>query len=118
MAWRQYLNRNKGHDVWITVRRQTRLHSDNQRAYLHGVVVEMIAGEIGEGHDETWALLKEKFCSRRRIELLSGKFLEMPPTTRDYTVEQMTELIERIRVWAATFLGLSIPDPNQVEVVL
>ena len=78
----------------------------------------MIANEIGESHDETHALLKEKFIPRRRIELLSGKFLEMPPSTRDFTVEQYMKHIDAVKVWAAQFLGLSIPDPHEVEVTL
>jgi hypothetical protein len=30
----------------------------------------------------------------------------------------MAEYITAIKVWAATFLGLSIPDPGEVEVLL
>ncbi len=118
VAWRSYLSRQKGRDVWVVVTRQTKLHSDSQRAYYFGVEVDMVAAEIGESKEETHELLKEKFLPRRRIELLNGKFLEMPPSTKPLTSEQMAEYITAIKVWAATFLGLSIPDPNEVEVML
>lgn len=104
--------------MWVVVTRQTKLHSDSQRAYYFGVEVDMVAAEIGESKEETHELLKEKFLPRRRIELLNGKFLEMPPSTKPLTSEQMAEYITAIKVWAATFLGLSIPDPNEVEVML
>jgi hypothetical protein len=75
----------------------------------------MIAGYIGESRDETHELLKSRFLPVRRVELLDGQFIEMPPTTRLLTVEEMTAYIEQVRVWAAQFLGLSIPDAGEVE---
>lgn len=118
VAWRSYLARQRGRDVWVTVKRKMKPHTDNQRSYYFGVVVNMIAAEIGESVDETHALLKEKFIPRRQIELLNGKHLEMPATTRFFTTEEFTDYINRIKVWASQFLGLSIPDANEVEVTL
>ena len=115
VAWRVLLARHRGRDVWVTVSRQQHNRTMPQNRYYFGVVVEMVAGYIGESRDETHALLKEKFLPRRRIELLNGKFIEMPPSTRELDVEQFTAYIEQIRVWAAQWLGLSIPDAGQVE---
>ena len=121
-AWRVAVARHRGRDVWITVKRQTRHHSSNQRSYYHGVVVDMIAADIGESNEETHELMKadsavlRKYA--RKIELLNGKFIQMPPSTKHLTSEQYTEYIEERRRWAATFLGLSIPDPGEVEVTL
>lgn len=117
-VWRAAVARHEGRDVFVTVVRQQHLRTMPQNRYYHGVVVDTIAGYIGESREETHELLKERFLPRRRVELLNGQFLEMPPTTRNLTVEQMTEYIERVRVWAAQWLGLSIPDANQVEVNL
>ena len=118
VAWRSYLSRNKGRDVWVTVKRQQHTRSVSANAYYWGVVVDSIAGHIGESSEETHALLKEKFLPRRQVELLDGKTLEMPPSTRLLTVEQFTEYIEQVRRWAAEWLHLSIPDANEVEAVL
>jgi len=117
-AWRAAVARHEGRDVWVTVVRQQHLRTMPQNRYYHGVVVDSIAGYIGENREETHALLKEKFLPRRQVELLDGKTLEMPPSTRLLTVEQFTEYIEQVRRWAAEWLHLSIPDANEVEAVL
>jgi hypothetical protein len=117
-AWRIAVGKHEGRDVWVTVVRQLRLHTDNQRKYYFGVVVDMVAAEIGESKEETHELLKWKFLGPRRIELLNGRFLEMPPRFRDLDIERTTKYIDEIKVWAASFLSLSIPDAGEVEVTL
>ena len=117
-AWRAAVARHKGRSVFVTIARQQHNRTMPQNRYYHGVVVDMIAGYIGESRDETHALLKQKFLPTREVELLDGQKLTMPGSTRLLTVEQMTAYIEVIRVWAAQFLGLSIPDATQVEATL
>ncbi len=115
VAWRGLLARHNGREVFVTVVRQQHIRSLSQNRYYWGVVVEMVAGYIGESREETHALLKARFLPGRRIELLDGRFLEMPPSTRLLTTEQFSEYIQGIKVWAAQFLGLSIPEANEVE---
>jgi hypothetical protein len=117
-AWRAAVAKHEGRDVWVAVARQQHLRTMPQHRYYWGVVVDSIAGFIGEGRAETHELLKHKFLAVRDVELLDGKSLTMPPTTRTLTVEQFTAYIEAVRVWSSQFLGLSIPDANQVEVTL
>lgn len=117
-AWRAAVARHEGRDVWVTVVRQQHLRTMPQNRYYHGVVVDAVAGYIGESREETHALLKEKFLPRRQVELLDGKTLDMPPSTRLLNTEQFTEYIEHVRRWAAEWLHLSIPDANEVEVSL
>lgn len=117
-AWRAAVARHEGKQVWLTVVRQQHNRTMPQNRYYHGVVVDSIASFIGESRDETHELLKAKFLPGRSVELLDGQTLEMPPSTRHLTVEQFTAYIESIRVWAAQWLHLSIPDANQVEVSL
>lgn len=115
IAWRTLLARHRGRDVFVTVVRQQHARTLPQNRYYWSVVVDSIAAYIGEGRDETHELLKAKFLPGRAVELLDGQTLEMPPSTRLLDVEQMTAYIEAVRVWAAQFLGLSIPDASQVE---
>lgn len=115
VAWRTLLAKHNGREVVVTVTRKQHLRTMPQNRYYHGVVVEMVAGYIGESREETHALLKEKFLPRRKVELLDGQFLEMPPTTRLLSTEEFSAYIEQIKVWAASFLGLSIPESNEVE---
>lgn len=117
-TWRAAVSRHKGRDVWVTVTRQQHLHSMPVRRYYFGVIVAMVAEFIGETRDDTHELLKQQFLKPRDIELLDGQRLTMPPSIKNLTGEQMSEYIREIKTWAATFLGLSIPDPNEVEVSL
>jgi len=116
VAWRSTLARNNGRDVWVTVTRQQHIRSLSQNRYYHGVVVDMIAGYIGESREETHELLKQRFLAQRDIELLDGKHIQMPPSTRLLTIEQFTEFINAVKVWAEQFLGLSIPEANEVDI--
>ena len=116
-AWRATCARLKGRLVWVTVRRQQQIRSPQANRYYFGVVVDSIASYIGESAEETHELLKSKFLPGRSVELLDGKTLEMPPTTRHLTVEQFAEYLNRVKQWAAEWLGLSIPEPGEVEVL-
>ena len=87
--------------------------------YYWGVVVETVAAYIWETREDAHALLKAHHLPQRSIETLEGKVIDgVPPTTRNLSVEEFSAYVERIKVWAATFLGLHIPEANQVEVSL
>ena len=118
VAWRAAVAKHQGREVWVTVRRQTHQRTMPQNRYYWSVVVSMIAGYIGESREQTHEYLKQMHLPKRDVELLDGRHLEMPPTTTTLDVEGMTEYIERCIRWAASFLGLVIPDAKQVEVLL
>ena len=115
VAWRSLLARHNGREVLVSVVRQQHIRTLPQNRYYHGVVVDMIAGYIGESREETHELLKQQFLPCRHVELLDGKNIQMPGSTRLLTIEQFTAYIEQVKVWAAQFLGLSIPEANEVE---
>lgn len=117
-SWRAAVARHRGRPVWVSVVRQQNIRSLPQNKYYWGVVVDEIAGYIGEGRDETHELLKAQFLKPRAVELLDGKRITMPPTTRTLSADEFSQYIEAVKVWAAQFLGLAIPDANQVEAVL
>jgi hypothetical protein len=122
VAWRAAVGKHRGRDVWVTVKRQSRAHSDNQRKYYHGCVVDMVAAHIGESNEEAHELMKADSAVLRKyartIETLDGKSIRMAPSTKHLTAEQYAEYIDERKQWAASFLGLYIPDPGQVEVTL
>ena len=117
-AWRGTLARHRGRSVWVTVTRQQVSRSPQANRYYWGVVVEEVASYIGESREETHQLLKAQFLPGRDIELLDGKRLQMPASTTRLSVEEFAAYIDRVKVWAAQFLGLSIPEPGEVEVEL
>src|SRR5574343_920409 len=105
-GWRRAVARNRGYQVWVTVTRQQHLRSMSQSRYYWGVVCRDVADYVGESREDTHQLLKAMHLPKRTVELLEGQKLEMPGTTTTLTVEEMSEYIERCRVWAAQFLGL------------
>ena len=99
-----------GKRVEVTVEKYRRKRTVDQNSYFHGVVIPLIAKETGEDPETVKAFLKEKFAAK----LPAFKTWIPKPTHLMDTVE-MTELVERSRVWASEFLNTTIPDPQQVE---
>ena len=116
-AWRAATARHHGRDCWVTITRQQHARTLPQNR-LYWVWVRDIAGYIGEDDKIVHEYLKAMHLPVRDVELLDGKHLTMPATTRLLTVEAFAEYMERVRVWSATFLGLPLPDASQVEAVL
>jgi len=116
-AWRAAVARHRGRAVWVTVKRQTVQRSPEANRYYWGVVVDSIASYIGESAEDTHELLKQRFLPGRSIELLDGRAMEMPPSTKRLTVEEFSLYVEHVKVWAAQWLGLAIPEAGQVEML-
>jgi hypothetical protein len=116
-SWRAAVSRHEGREVWVSLVRQQHARTLPQNR-LYWVWVTEIAGYIGEGRDETHSLLKQQFLESRDIELLEGKRLTMPPSTRLLNVEEFRGYMDEVQRWAAQFLGLVLPEGDQVEVSL
>jgi len=106
----------KCHFQWISTQR-----SNKQNAYMHGVVFDMIAKEMGEWDIEhVKDLMKGKFLRYPKIVKANGKVFQEYKIrhTSELDTKEMTEFIEKCRHWAAEFLGINIPDPepeNQLQ---
>lgn len=98
--FKEYLASFEGKKIELVLRERTVERSDRQNAYYHGVVVKMISDKTGHDPEETHQNLKEHF--------------KIITTTKMKTTE-FQEYIERCRRFAAEFLELNIPDPNQVD---
>lgn len=109
-----YVAKLEGQDLDFVIRRPKDIRSLNQNAYYHGVVVQLIAEELGYDHDDCHELLKLKFNSK--IINVLGKEVTVAKSTARLSRKGFTDFIEAIRVWAASNLNLSIPDPNEVEI--
>lgn len=99
-----------GQMVEFFVRRITRIRSLPQNRYYWGVVIPMICEETGMDKDQVHFALREKFLSRRDVD--TG--LLIVKSTTELTIEQFRWYIDQIQRWAAEFLHIDIPDPNQV----
>ena len=102
--------------------RQRKRRSNNQNAYLFGVVYPiLVQGFKDMGHENVsindvheWA--KEKFRDeedeKQIVSTLTGEVIRMRNTTTKFTTTRMMGYIASIQKWAAEFLGVSIPDPT------
>jgi len=98
-----------GQMIEFFVRKITRIRSLPQNRYYWGVVIPYICEETGMDKDKIHFALKEKFLARR--DKATG--LKIVKSTTELTIEQFRLYLDLIQRWAAEFLSVTIPDPNQ-----
>lgn len=113
-AW---FTKNAGKDFKIKVERKYKKRSDPQNRYYFGVVVPLIRERLLQlGNDftleETHEALKAKFNVH---EILNDKGVsdEIVKSTAKLRTIEFMEYLDRITMWAAQFLGITIPAPNE-----
>ena len=107
---KQHLLPLKGQIVMVTAEKLRKHRTDDQNRYYRGVVLKTIADNCGyRGSEELEALHQEM---RRRFLPKRGR-LNIPVSTTDLNTQEMTDYIEAIRDWAATELGIYVPEPNE-----
>lgn len=108
-----------GKNVVVKFERKGSKRTSPQNRYYWGVVIKEITLRLRDlGHtwlqdDDTHQLMKLKF-NFEQIVSEQGEVLELPKSTATLTTTQFMEYIERVRMWAADFLEINIPDPGQV----
>jgi hypothetical protein len=109
---------NKGKNVVVTIKRKGSQRSTQQNRYYFGVVIKEIGirlRDLGHPHLEDEAIhemMKIKFNFEQMVNDKTGEVLEIPKTTTDLNKTEFGEYIDRVRMWAAEFLDIDIPDPN------
>jgi hypothetical protein len=104
-----------GKKIELTLRQQKSKRSRNQRAYYFGVIVKMLADQTGYSKDEMNELLKLKFNNKVLILGGAGQGTTIGMSIENEKTDRVEEIYRDIREWAFEFFGLSIPEPNQVE---
>lgn len=114
LEWaRQYPGRN----ILIKFERKGSKRSSPQNRYYWGCVIKEITLRLRElGHqwltdEDVHDMMKLKF-NYEQIVSEQGEVLELPKSTSTLTKTQFAEYVENIRMWAAGFLSINIPDPN------
>lgn len=107
-----------GKKVDITVERHRISRSREQNAYYWAVVVPVVCeGFNGVGYEFdmelTHEFLKSKFNEVEIINTSTGEILTAPGSTTKMTTVEMMGYFERIARWAAEYLGVNIPQPNE-----
>jgi len=101
-------SKREGKRVTVTVSTYKKYRSNPQNSYYFGVVVALIAEEIGDSVENTHEALKAKF-----LYDMTGDLPKVRSTT-DLSTLEFEEYLEKIRRFASEFLGMFIPDPNDV----
>lgn len=99
----------EGKEVSVSVGVPKKGRSQKQNRYLWAVVYKMIGDHIGEHVDTVHKLMGYKFLRRQGDH---GCYVES--TTKLTTVEQ-EDYHSQLRIWAAEFLHLYIPEPNEIQ---
>lgn len=101
-----------GKDVEVVVRRVRARRSNQVNRWYWGCILASIGEYCGYEPEEAHDAMKWMFL--RRPADVDGA----PDTVRstaDLTSAEFSEYCEQIRRWAATNLGIDIPDPGRVE---
>ena len=102
--------------VVIRVERVTATRSQQANAYLWGVVYRLMAEETGHDPEEIHDDMCLRFLSKTLtwVNEQTGEVEErqVPGRSRSLDVTEFHEFVERVRLFAAEWLGLTIPDPE------
>ncbi|MBX4215588.1 hypothetical protein KW797_01420 [Candidatus Parcubacteria bacterium] len=104
--------RRDGGEVRIEIRQRTKARSNSQNRYMWGVVYEILASETGHTQEEVHEYMKATFLPREFITL-GDKEQQLVKSTTTLSTFDMEVYLEKIRVFAATELGIRIPLPRE-----
>ena len=95
----------------ITIKKYKKQRTEPQNRYYFGVVVDILAKELGYTKDEMHDALRDKFL--KVATDIPDLFVIL--STTSLNTEEFNQYIEEIKRWAATDLSIYIPDPNEEE---
>jgi len=112
ITFQKYLHTLNG-EVQLVLGKKKKIRSTPQNDYYWGVIIKMIC-------DETGAEDKQAIHDGFRSEYLKdiSKGYPIVRSTTDLSTIEFKEYCRNVQKWAADFLGLYIPDPNEDVFVL
>ena len=99
--------------VAVTIEKWKPTTSNPQFRYYYGVVLELIAKETGMDKESLDSILKSKFLYE--YTMLGDSLEKCTISKTRVTTTQFNEFLNQVVCWAAEFLGLVIPEPNEAE---
>lgn len=96
--------------VEITIRKRRAKRSDQANRYYWSVVVALVAEYCGYEPEEAHDALKLMFLTDHTAD---GP-LPLVKSTAKLTQSEFSDYIERVKRWAATDLGVVIPEANEI----
>ena len=104
-----YLRTREGKAVEVKFARPTTSRSQRQNRFYWGVVLTAIAESTGNSTEDIHVVLRDRLLPRKFITL-GSKEVEVKKSTADLSTEEFTLYLEAVRAWAATELGITMPD--------
>lgn len=110
----------EGSRVIITLRKYRKTRSNKLNAYYHGCVIPYVIDGIAAmgtprsllSAKNVHEMLKAKFLGEDIVNE-DGEFIRINRSTADLTNTEFMEYIADIQQWAAEFLRIYIPSPNE-----
>lgn len=109
----EWLENNEGKKVQIE--RVKAKRSNQQNAYLWGVVYPTISYDTGHTPEELHEIYKRMFLAPKYIRY-NGKEIKLPRSTKNLNKIEFGEYLERIFAEAGS-LGIHIPTPDEAGYV-
>jgi hypothetical protein len=108
-------------DAEITVSRQVTTRSSRMNRYYFGVVIGSLVKYFNEemtfdqkvDADIVHEIFKAKFLNRGTTTMPDGEVLQLTASTSSLTNAEFIAYWESIQMWAAEYIGLYIPSPNE-----
>ena len=107
------LGRCKPGTSWeIKLTRLLPTRSNAQNRWYWGVVVPMVAESTGDDEQSIHDALLLKFAATKTYGKKDRRYtLTVPKRSKYMTTAEFSDYCEKVRDWAAQFLGVNIPDP-------
>lgn len=103
--------------------KDARKRSISQNRYYSGVVVSLVRTGLYEAgfdevrtNDDAHEVLKGLFNKKEVVNKITGEVITTVLSTTELSISEFDKYIERICKWAAEYLAVVIPAPNQVYV--
>lgn len=100
----------KGQAYEVSYKRKIRKRSVPQNR-LYWLWLACIADETGHDREDLHRVFAGKYLACDVIEVMGEKVRKIPSTTT-LSTQTFTDYIEKIRIYAATELGITLPDPE------
>ncbi len=101
----------------VTPNRKTR--SNQQNAYLWGVVYPMVllglqdAGWEITDEEQVHEYCKQAFAAREVINKDTGEVISLPNSTARMQTAEFNVYVDKIKAFALEYLNITIPEPNE-----
>lgn len=111
LAWAHHVGMWRGQPVEVTLRKRRTQRSLQSNRYYFGVVIAAIAEHCGYTKDEAHEAVAWKFLQCGEPDAKLPKRL----STAELSSDAFREYVETVKRFAATELGIYVPDPATVD---